>query len=331
MFNYTTTTAVPLSRDTFFKDILTGLMATPKHLSSKYFYDAVGDELFKEIMASPEYYLTDCELEIMETRSSDIVQAIRSASGGFASGFDLIELGPGDATKTIYLLKELMDHHMDFTYYPVDISGHVIQSLERTLPHYLPGLQMNGLHGEYIDMLQEAGELSRRPKVVLFMGANIGNFDYYAALSFCESIREQLHPGDLMMTGFDLRKHPSTILSAYNDAGGITRAFNLNLLHRINMELDADFNLVKFDHYPTYDPLTGSCKSFLISLEKQRVRFGKNAVVDFAENEPIFMEISQKYSREEIDRLAAQSGFMPVAHFEDHKKWFVDSLWTILP
>lgn len=310
-------------RNTFYRDVIIGLMATPKHLDSKYFYDAKGDQLFQEIMSSPEYYPTDCEMEIMTLQSKEIVHAIHSHT----DEFDLLELGAGDATKTVHLLRELLAEGLDFTYYPIDISKNVIHSLEQTLPEQLPGLNMVGLNGEYFEMLQEVTELSRRTKVVLFMGANIGNFEPEAALLFCQSIREQLNPGDLLIVGFDLRKNPATILSAYNDAAGVTRAFNLNLLTRINNELGADFKLDKFEHYPTYDPLTGSCRSYLISLEKQQVRFGQSTFIDFKENEPISMEISQKYSLEETEQMALQAGFTPIGRFLDTKRWFADCLW----
>jgi uncharacterized SAM-dependent methyltransferase len=130
------------------------------------------------------------------------------------------------------------------------------------------------------------------------------------------------------MTGFDLKKHPQIILNAYNDAAGITRDFNLNLLQRINDELGANFDLTKFDHYPTYDPGTGACKSYLVSLEDQQVRVGSQTF-NFATHEPVYMEISQKYSLAETDVLAMHSGFKPVANFFDQKNWFVDCLWLV--
>ena len=307
----------------FYRDVIKGLTATPKFLESKYFYDAAGDRLFQEIMRSPEYYPTGCETEILARHSQDIIKAIRSNTGDF----DLVELGAGDATKTRYLLEEMLAQGVDFTYFPVDISKNVLRSLGQSLPDQLPSLHWEGLHGEYFEMLQEAGERSGKNKVVLFMGANIGNFTPEDALLFCLSIREQLRPGDLLMIGFDLKKEPNTILNAYNDRKGITRAFNLNLLSRINRELGADFNIGHFEHYPTYDPLTGACKSYLISLRKQRVRIGADVYVDFQENEPVYMEISQKYSLEETNRMASSSGFEPIIHFMDGKRWFADSLW----
>ncbi len=306
----------------FYQDILAGLTTYPKKLQSKYFYDAAGDKLFQEIMKAPEYYLTNCELEIFSEQTEALAQLLTDRF----SSFDLIELGAGDATKSVFLLQELLSKNVDFTYLPIDISTNVIEQLLYTLPKQLPGLQMHGLNGDYFDMLKEASQLSSRPKVVLFMGSNIGNMPVKEAFAFCGALRQALSPGDLAIIGFDLKKNPKTILAAYNDAAGITKNFNLNLLTRINRELEADFNLNQFEHYPTYDPQTGACKSFLVSLIEQKVIIGK-AVIQFKENELIDTEVSQKYSLEEIDQLALAGGFEPVQHFFDRKKWFVDAVW----
>lgn len=306
----------------FYQDILAGLTTYPKKLQSKYFYDAAGDKLFQEIMNCPEYYLTNCELEIFSEQTAALAQLLTDRF----SSFDLIELGAGDATKSVFLLQELLAQKIDFTYLPIDISNNVIDQLEQNLPAKLPGLQMHGLNGDYFDMLKEASQLSSRPKVVLFMGSNIGNMPVKEAFAFCSALRQALSPGDLAIIGFDLKKNPKTILAAYNDAAGITKNFNLNLLTRINRELEADFNRNQFEHYPTYDPQTGSCKSFLVSLVKQQVKLGEN-LIEFKENELIDMEVSQKYNLEEIDQFAFAGGFEPVQHFFDAKKWFVDAVW----
>ena len=214
-------------------------------------------------MNCEEYYPTNCELEIFSEKTAEICDAII----GDGDAFDLIELGAGDAMKSSYLLKYLMDQQADFTYLPIDISANVISYLNITLPVTLPGLQIAGLNGEYFEMLERAASISNKRKVVLFLGSNIGNMHVDEAEGFCRELRNHLSPGDMMLIGFDLKKNPKTVLAAYNDKGGITKRFNLNLLERIaNRELNADFDIDKFDHYPTYDPETGACKSYLISL-----------------------------------------------------------------
>lgn len=307
----------------FYQEVIKGLSAPQKYLDSKYFYDAEGDRLFQQIMQCHEYYLTGCEMEILSSRSAEIAAALALQ----AHTFDVVELGAGDATKSIHLLRQLLANGTDFTYFPIDISANVIQNLEQQLPAMLPDLRMKGLNGEYFDMLQQANTYSHKKKVVLFMGGNIGNFNTAAAHDFCHELRDYLMPGDLLLTGFDLKKNPQVILRAYNDDAGITRAFNFNLLTRINRELGADFDIHKFEHYPTYDPGTGACKSYLISLEKQQVKIGQDTIISFEAYEPLYMEISQKYTLEETDQLALETGFQPVARFFDNRKWFVDTLW----
>ncbi len=313
------------AREEFYEDVIHGLTASSKSLSAKYFYDAEGDKLFQRIMQCPEYYLTGCEQEIFEQQT----QAIATLISDHATDFDLVELGPGDVAKSGYLLGELQARGVDYTYFPIDISESIIQTLEKTLPLRFPGMRVEGLQGDYLEMLKEVKLRSDKRKVVLFMGASIGNVPPEEALGFCKALRKQLSPGDLLLVGFDLKKHPQVILDAYNDNAGITRAFNLNLLKRINRELGADFNLEQFAHYPTYDPTTGSCKSYLVSQREQRVHIGPYAI-RFAEGEPMFMEISQKYSLTEIQQLAERSGFRSLEQFQDSRKWFVDAMWKCI-
>lgn len=311
-------------KNRFWEDVTTGLSAQPKRLQSKYFYDDEGDRLFQEIMNCQEYYLTDCEMEIFTQQTGQLAATI--LEGG--QPFDLIELGAGDATKSIHLLKNLLQQQADFTYLPIDISSHVISSLNATLPLSLPGLKIKGLNGEYFDMLNKAAALSDKRKVVLFMGANIGNMPVADAAAFCKELRNHLQAGDMAIIGFDLKKNPETILAAYNDSQGITRQFNLNLLTRINRELGADFDLKQFDHYATYDPETGSCKSYLISLNKQQVHLPGAEVISFEKDEYISMEISQKYTLEQTAQFAREAGFETSDNFFDSKNWFVDTVWV---
>lgn len=309
----------------FLNEVLQDLSSSPKTLNSKYFYDEKGDKLFQEIMDCPEYYPTTCEMEIFKERTKELALTLKN---GFNT-FDLVELGAGDATKSSYLLKELVAMGADFTYMPIDISSTMVTHLEQTLPQQIEGLQVSGLNGEYFQMLEKANQISSRKKVVLMLGGNIGNETPENALEFCRNIRACLQEGDLVLVGFDLKKNPRTILAAYNDAAGFTRDFNLNLLHRINHELGGNFDTEQFEHYPMYDPSTGACKSYLISRIEQEVVISGQTFT-FAENEFIFMEISQKYSISQTEDMAMATGFKTVSHFLDHKKWFVDTVWQCI-
>lgn len=309
--------------DTFYTDVIKGLRSTPKRLQSKYFYDAVGDKIFQELMDCPEYYPTNCELDIFANKTPELAKAVI----GEGDPFDLIELGAGDATKSSYLLRYLQQEKADFTYLPIDISSNTINYLTVKLPLAIPGLSMKGLNGEYFDMLKKAASLSKRRKVVLFMGGNIGNMPVAEATAFCAELRKHLSPGDMALIGFDLKKNPETILRAYSDSKGITKRFNLNLLERINRELEGNFNTEQFDHYAMYDPESGACKSYLISLKDQLVNIGKETI-RFIKDEYIYMEISQKFTIMQTDQMAANTGFKPTDRLFDNKKWFMDTIWV---
>ncbi|WP_179414665.1 L-histidine N(alpha)-methyltransferase [Mucilaginibacter sp. E4BP6] len=314
---------------TFCKDVIEGLSSSPKFLQSKYFYDCAGDSLFQEIMDCEEYYPFNCELEIFRERTKDLADIILRQS----TSFDLIELGAGDCTKSNYLLKYLVDINADFTYRPIDISANIIDYLHLELPVTVPGINVEGLNGDYFEMLGKAKDLSSNRKVVLFLGSNLGNMLPAEAIAFCQELRQNLNQGDIAIIGLDLKKHPATILAAYNDKAGITSAFNLNLLQRINRELNANFDTNQFEHYPVYDPETGSCKSYLISLEDQSVEINTKRgfkTIHFKKNESIFMEVSQKYTPEQITCLAKQASFKPIKMLYDQKKWFVDTIWQVL-
>jgi len=311
--------------ETFKRDVLTGLTSSPKHLYSKYFYDKNGDIIFQKIMNDKQYYLTNTELGILKTSCDKLLDIVNH----FTDGFDLIELGAGNALKSVEILNCFTEAKLDFTYYPIDISDNIIRTLEKELPAKINNLNIKGFIGEYFTALQEVCKYSHQPKLVLFLGANIGNMSPDGTLSFCMELHKNLAPGDRVLIGFDLIKNPWIIFNAYNDTNGLTKEFNLNLLKRINRELSANINLHNFDHYESYEPETGACKSYLFSLVDQSVII-ENTEICFAENELIFMETSQKYTMDQINRMAAQSGFKPITRLVDSKTWFTDVIWERL-
>jgi L-histidine N-alpha-methyltransferase len=309
----------------FYEEVMAGLSKVPKRLPSKYFYDAVGDRLFQQIMHSQDYYLTRCELEIFTTRLTEMTQLLMKDG----TAFDLIELGPGDGYKSVHLLKALTKQQAVFNYIPIDISGAVLNQLKTTLPALLPNLSLQPMNGEYFQMLSQAYRYSSNRKVVLCLGANIGNMSIEESHSFCKTLRAHLQPGDLLLVGFDLVKNPNIIRRAYNDREGITSKFNLNLLERINKELGANFNLHEFEHYCSYEPETGTCKSFLISLANSTVSI-RDTEVSFKKDEYIWMEISQKFTLQQIDDMAVRTGFKPIARLMDSQQWFTDACWEVI-
>ncbi len=306
----------------FAKDVLDGLSANPKELSSKYFYDQKGDKLFQQIMALEEYYLTRTEYSILKDNKDSILKAFREG----VSKFNLIEFGAGDGYKTKVLLRHFVKERADFTYMPIDISGNVLKILETALHEELPDLQVKGLQNEYFKALDQLHDSPDR-NVVLFLGSNIGNFTGDEAVQFLTHLNDSLKPGDLLFIGFDLKKDPNVILDAYNDRSGVTRAFNLNLLARINQELGGNFNIDKFRHHPIYNPMTGTTSSFLVSTEKQTVEIMDTAI-QFGAWEAIHMEISQKYDQQMIEKIATDSGFEIVGSFKDESNYFLNAVWS---
>jgi L-histidine N-alpha-methyltransferase len=310
----------------FAADVLAGLSARPKHLSSKYFYDDEGSRLFQEIMKLPEYYLTGCELEIFERQADDIFRTFANGS----NAFDLIELGAGDGTKTAVLVSHFLKSEADISYSPIDISQEALDALTTKFTNEFPALRMDARQGDYFHILKSLKNGGSRRKVLMFLGSNIGNFTREQSVDFFRHLREVMNPNDLLFIGFDLQKDPHVIANAYDDAAGVTAAFNLNLLTRINRELGADFNLAKFAHYANYRPIDGSARSYLISREKQAVHIAAlDRGFEFEQWEPVFMEISQKYTIKMIEDLAADSGFAIKRNFFDGKNYYCDSLWQL--
>lgn len=308
--------------DTFAHDVLKGLTAKNKYLSSKYFYDNNGSRIFQEIMDMPDYYLTNAEFEILSMQSKQIVKALK-----FAGPFNIVELGAGDGLKTFKLLEYLVKQDVDFHYIPIDISQEAIDILIKNLNERLPSLKVHPKVGDYFEILKDNRE-SDYQSLLLFLGGNIGNYNEHKATELLLLFHKNMKIGDKLLIGFDLKKNPIIIHNAYYDNYGITKRFNLNLLLRINRELDGDFKIDDFDFYCHYNPVTGDVKSYIISLRKQTVRLGKlKKSVDFDYNELIWTELSKKYSLEDIERLAEHSYFKLNSNFLDCKHYFTDSLW----
>lgn len=306
----------------FKNEVWAGLASPHKYLSSKYFYDETGDLLFQRIMHLDEYYLTRKELEIFESKKHEILTSLADRRP-----LRIIELGAGDGLKTKVLLKHFDNQGLDFTYVPVDISPSVLKTLSQSLQAEIPHLKITPHAGDYFEALKKISD-SQACNVVFFLGSNIGNFAGESAGLFLNTLRSHLKPQDLLFMGVDLKKDPDTILSAYNDSKGVTAAFNLNLLERINKELDANFDTCTFLHRPCYHPQTGECRSYLVSKIAQKVCVaGKE--FSFRPWEALFMEVSKKYDKKDLDALAQSAGYDPVTIFTDAKGWFADVLWEV--
>jgi len=302
----------------FEEDVHVGLTTYPKYLLSKYIYDKKGDKLFQDIMNLPEYYLTNCEYNILKDHTTEIADIFKSDKG-----FDLIELGAGDGKKTKLLLKELVDQKVNFTYLPIDISENVLEELETSLRSEIPEVEVKIQQGTYFKTLEKLADYNSRKKVILVLGSNIGNLLHKDAIDFLKHIQTAMSDEDMLFMGFDQKKDPEIILEAYNDKTGVTAAFNKNLLARINSELGGNFDLNSFTHWETYDPETGTARSFLVSKKEQNV--GIKALqldVHFDAWETIHTEISQKYDDPVVEWLAEEAGLKVTHSFIDDKRFY---------
>lgn len=299
-----------------------GLSADQKKLPGWLFYDEKGDELFRQIMRMPEYYPTRCEYDILQKYKEDLRAHFEDGGGHFS----LIEFGAGDGLKTEILLQHFVDSGTDFTYLPVDISANAVNTLSRRLRDRWPNLRMEPKNNTYDEVLSGIRGNGER-KVILFMGANIGNFPVTDAAEFLRKLSRPLTKNDLLLIGFDLIKDPRIIREAYDDPKGITAAFNLNMLTRLNREIGADFHATHFSHYPCYDPETGANRSFLISRQDQDVYIeALEKSFHFNRWETIQTEISQKYNVTMINKVMALTNLEIVEYFYDDDRYFTDVL-----
>ncbi|RNC91788.1 MAG: L-histidine N(alpha)-methyltransferase [Allomuricauda sp.] len=306
--------ALSAQRTAFGQEVYEGLTSFPKQLSSKYFYDEIGDKLFQDIMAMPEYYLTNAEMAIFQTRKTEIANLF-SRTG---KPFSLYELGAGDGKKTKILLQELIDQKASFDYRPIDISQNALDQLKATVNDELPEVVIDPLQGTYYETLAAIREENTKNKVILFLGSNIGNLLHPQAIDFLTQLKDTMNTDDLLFMGMDQKKHPQTILDAYNDASGITEAFNKNVLTRINKEFGGDFDIQKFLHWEVYDPESGTAKSYLVAKEAFTVTIKDlDLQVHFRAWETIHTEISQKYDDEVVSWLADQAGLEVTNSFSD--------------
>ena len=319
-----TSTIIATPAGEFAADVRSGLtLPGQKELPSKYLYDAIGSKLFEVITDLPEYGLTRADERLIRAYAREIVERI-------PGDVVLCELGSGSGTKTRWILEALSRRRHTY-YFPIEISPSALAICRRELAD-IESVGIVGLEREYLDGLLEVAARRRDGQriLVLFLGSTIGNFSHPADLRFLRDVRTMLKSGDALLLGTDLEKSVSQLVQAYDDPLGITAAFNLNLLSRINRELDGDFSLDHFQHLALFNSETGSIEMHLRSLRGQTVTIpAADLRVTFEEGETIWTENSHKYSHDEIARLAGSAGFRCEAQWIDHQWPFAENLFVV--
>ncbi len=310
----------------FAEDVAAGLSASPKRLNSKYFYDAAGSALFDAITQLPEYYLTRAETGILREWGWEIVRAL-------GNPVEFVELGSGSAAKTRILIEEALRVQRALRYCPIDISADALRASAGSLVESYPELRVRAYAADYFSIL-EGPHLRRIDQKVLFqfMGSNIGNYEPHEAAALLGRIAALLKPGDGLLLGADLKKDERDLRLAYDDAAGITAAFNKNLLVRINRELRADFDVRSFDHVVEYDERSGGLHSYLQARSAQDVTIAQTGTrVHFEKGERIHTESAYKYSLEGIGEMARASGMSVARTWQDSAQRFSVNLLVLAP
>jgi L-histidine N-alpha-methyltransferase len=310
----------PPSSAAFDATVLAGLKRRPKRLPSAYLYDQEGSRLFQRIMALPEYYLSRAEAEILTEHAAQIAMACAGRR------VVLVDLGAGDGSKTSVLLDALVEACDEVTYAPVDICAEALAALEAAHAVRHPRVPVTPFVADYAHGLAAVGKrFPGHVRVALFLGSNIGNLPPEEAVALLTAWRRALRPGDHLLLGLDLVKDPAVLQAAYDDSEGVTAAFNLNLLTRMNRELGADFEPSSFRHFARYDPRRNAMESYLVSTRDQLVRVGGECI-GFGAWEAIHTETSCKYRESDVTFFAKLAGLSPVGWFYDSRRWFLDAL-----
>lgn len=308
----------------FVHDVRTGLTRLPqRELPSKYLYDTLGSKLFEAITLLPEYGLTRADERLLRVHSSAIVEAMPSP-------LIVAELGSGTGRKTRWLLEAVARRECAL-YYPIDISAAALEVCAAELGD-LESVRIRGIEANYLEGLERvAATRSDQYLLLLFLGSTIGNFDRAGAVTFLSDVRDRLQPGDGMLIGMDLEKPLPCLMNAYDDPAGVTAAFNLNLLGRLNRELGADFNLRRFRHQARYNPDERRIEMHVVSLADQSVSVPAAGLeIQFREGETIWTEACHKFAFDEIPAIAEQAGFVCEQRWVDREWPFAESLFRVV-
>lgn len=308
-----------VEKNSFADEISEGLNQNSKFIQPKFFYDSIGSRLFEKICSLPEYYPTRTEISILKKLQSDLPN--------FLDGdFRLIELGSGSSTKTRLILDILSKNQSKLEYFPIDISEIITESSELLLKDY-PKLKITGIIDTYDGGLEFLKDYDSKNNLIIFLGSSYGNFSPDDGLDFLIKINSMMKSNDLFLIGLDLVKDKNILESAYNDSQNITAEFNLNVLNRINNELDANFVLENFRHYSIYNDQKQRIEMYVESLLNQTVTIGKSSdQIYLKKNELIHTEFSHKFQIHQIENLLKQSGFNLIKIWLDDKQHYSLSL-----
>ena len=297
------------------KDVVEGLGQAPKSLPPHYFYDDRGSQLFEQICELPEYYLTRTETAILQQYAPAIAQ--------ITGPCELVELGSGSAIKTRILLDAYAALDQPLHYMPIDVSAGILESSAQNLLIDYPTLQVHGLVSTYELALAKLEPAQLPTRMICFLGSSLGNLTPTECDVFFSQVKASLKPGEYFLLGFDLQKSPDILEAAYNDAQGITAAFNLNMLAHLNWRFQGDFDISQFEHVAFYNQSLHQIEIYLKSLRSQTVHLQSlNLTLEFAAGETVHTEISRKFNLASMQQDLKAKGLNPIQAWSDSKQWF---------
>jgi L-histidine Nalpha-methyltransferase len=297
------------------QDVVNGLKQEQKCLPAHYFYDPRGSQLFEDICQLAEYYPTRTEASILKKYAKEIVKQTQS--------IELVELGSGSSTKTRYLLDTYQELNLPLCYIPVDVSDSILQATAHNLLADYPQLKIQGQVATYSQALQYLKNYSLGRRTIIFLGSSIGNFDAVECDRFIEQVTSALNPGDYFLLGVDLQKPVNILEAAYNDAQGVTAAFNLNMLQHLNYRFAGNFNPDLFAHQAIYNQTEHQIEMYLISQRQQTVSLsGLDLTINLEPGEKILTEISRKFNLAQMEQYLGDCNLNLIKTYTDPQQWF---------
>jgi L-histidine Nalpha-methyltransferase len=297
------------------QDVIQGLTESPKSLPPKYFYDDLGSELFEKICELPEYYPTRTEAWILRQYANEIAQ--------ITGACELVELGSGSSTKTLFLLDAYQKIANYCKYIPIDVSRGILQSSVVKLQQKYPTFLIEGLIGTYEQALAKLKSTLASSRMIFFLGSSLGNFNHRECKIFLKQISQTLQPGDYFLLGIDLQKPKEILEPAYNDSQGVTAAFNLNVLSHLNWRFQGNFDLNLFNHQAIYNQTDAQIEMYLHCQKSHKVSLkALDLEVLFADGESILTEISRKFDLAIMQKQLETHGLKTVKTWTDPKQWF---------
>lgn len=297
------------------QDVISGLNRASKTLPARYFYDSKGSQLFEDICQLAEYYPTRTEASILEQYATEITNLTQAT--------ELVELGSGSSTKTRYLFDAYQNYEAPLYYVPVDVSGSILQASADDLLTAYPRLKIQGKVATYSQALQQLSTSFLGPRIIIFLGSSIGNFNPEECDRFIKQVTSALNPGDYFLLGVDLQKPVEILEAAYNDSQEVTAAFNLNMLQHLNNRFNGNFDLNLFKHQAIYNQTEHQIEMYLISQQQQSVTLKDlDLTIELTKEEKILTEISRKFNLENMARYLSERNLNLVKTYTDRQKWF---------